>query len=186
WSLEAAFDVRWGMGPKDVLARYPALEAHWRSPDEATCTYSTAANVEGEVGIWFDFYKGRLVSMLISPYLRPNKPYHLTDEQVVEEGNQNAAWQWSVLRILKNKYADPVVDGDEDAGSTVIVGEDGISRRQWIQWAWRKDATGVLFQQTPSPQISKLTYFEIATAHEVDAATKARAQASEHKREERF
>jgi hypothetical protein len=103
WSDDAFFDVKWGMGPGDVRDNYHDLISYLPAPDNALHKFSANTFIEWPVGIQFEFLKGRLVGISISPW----HIAHLSSDSNEQKWMEWELWQEDITEILTDKYSVP-------------------------------------------------------------------------------
>jgi S1-C subfamily serine protease len=172
WSDGGAFSLRWGMGPGDVLALYPNLDSLWSSGDEPVRTYRSDVEVEGSVGAYFAFYRGRLVSLDISPFSRSsNAGSKKSDAELQAYWLQCDEWRERIRNLLTKKFGPPLA---APSGKDGREASDGANR----QWVWRVNGTGVLLDHS-TRGMPLLRFVEIASYEAVQKAEQAYDAAKE-------
>ncbi len=166
WSAEGSFGAKWGMGPADVRASYPNLAGD-PSVGGAVQAYTAKADVEGRVDIRFDFFKGRLVALTLSPgYLM-----------------ESARWRERILTILRNKYGAPI---EAPTAAQVQTAESGASAEPHaLAWRWIHDGTRIVLDYV-APATPRLQYIEVASREELEASRRALEAAIAKKSKDRF
>jgi hypothetical protein len=178
--------VKWGMGPADVRDVYPAIDSIWASAEEPTRTFLVRDEfIEGLVGMHFEFYRGRLYEVSVSPFLgskRSREPSDADEEQARIEAR---LWRTSVLKILHEKYGSPW-KGPTPA-EVAVAEETQQTGLHDLSWYWKSGKeTGIQFVRRNSV-LQFLTYLNIgALGRDAWQAAEAHKQAQEDARKAKF
>jgi hypothetical protein len=173
------------MGPRDVRSIHRDLAASWASADEPLKGYHWDTYAEGAVGVSFDFYKGRLVSLMVSPGTASSHHTLTTDEELEAYWKDCDRWRKAIVAILRERYGDPIrapsVEDENLASSTSYSERDTKS----LVWTWRNKDTGVLVDHRATG-LPVLRYVELDSIDEVEEAVQAHRRAEEEERKGRF
>lgn len=142
WSKGGGMKTKWGMGPADVAEVFPELGVTLPSSYEPRKQFSTDAFIEGNVGIDFFFYKGRLCEVRVGPCLRSGDPIRTSDKDRQEFWDECQRWAEHSREVLREKYGVPFVAPTAERVKEVEAEGEGFHQ---LEWVWRTKETGLTF-----------------------------------------
>lgn len=159
WTTGGGIKARFGMGVGDVKDIYPSLKAGVLSSSyEPVKKYRVTAFIEGSVDLEFQFYKGRLVRIEVSP-ASPYGSLRMSDKEREDWWDECDYWGDRALKILKEKYGAPISMPDpakwQASKSSQLTGET-------LRWAWLSEGTGIEFLRRTSA-LQFITYQDLST-----------------------
>lgn len=186
WSRTGAMRVRWGMGPADVRKVYPGLRSSPGILVEPTKAFSVDSYVEGQVGITFDFFRGRLFSLTVSELTHSQCGLlrgTFTDDQYKEWEDRQDFWRRQVHDILVEKYGEPLVSPTAEEFKAATANDSGLDD---LAWRWRSDDMSISLIRR-NARIVMLRYDNIGVlGREAWKAERAHREALESERKEKF
>lgn len=184
WSEGGGMKTKWGMGPADVAEVYPGLESSFLShAEEPKKEFSTNAFIEGNVGIYFFFYKGRLCQVKVGPFLLSGGPRLTTDTARQEFWDYCQRWAAHAREVLREKYGEPLRAPTPDQEKAAEAMSGGIHR---LEWVWRTEETIISIVRATIP-VQIIDYQDASPAgRESFEAVKAYEAANEAERKAPF
>lgn len=185
WSTSSAMGVRWGMGAADVRDVFPKLRPRITNlPSDTTMAYVAADFVVRSVGIRFEFFRGRLVSLRFGPWMLPGMPPKETAEEEGMFAGDCEHWRATVMGLLREKYGPPFEGPtDEVAKEAERSQKRGLNH---LTWRWRSGDTGIEVVRL-NAIMQDLTYMDIGPlGREAFEAEQAKERATEDARKSRL
>ena len=138
--------------------------------------------MEGRIGIWFHFYKGRLYEVTAGPFFASDRPSNMTDSERTEWWRECDEWGGRVRAILREKYGAPF-DGPTEAVLASAKKNGGMPE---LRWAWQIDDFGIEYIRRNEP-LQWVRYLDVGKfGREAWESDRAYREAKEKERKNPF